>query len=93
MSTDSHRLASSHLALYPEGGLTPERVVQILEENRIEPHELSHLDRCFDCYGWLRAFSALKGTGGNRIELKISSAPRTHSGGAPGKCFSVETNP
>lgn len=56
-----------------ENHLTPGRVIQILEENKIEIHELSHLDKCSACYGWMRAFSALKSAVRHRVELEISS--------------------
>jgi len=39
--------------------LTPSRVVQIVEDSRIEIHELAHIERCASCNDWLRAFFAL----------------------------------
>lgn len=56
-----------------EDHLTPARVVQILDENQIEIHELSHLEKCSTCYEWLKAFSALKEVAGNTTDIIITT--------------------
>jgi hypothetical protein len=58
-----------------EGHLSPERATQLIEQNRLEAHDLEHVTQCAFCNGWLRAFTALASTAGKKIEFQIPPSP------------------
>ena len=55
--------------------LTPDRVTQIVEENRIDLHELTHVEICATCNDWLRAFAALASNKGHKVTLEVPPEP------------------
>jgi hypothetical protein len=57
------------------GHLTPERAIQIVEENQIGLRELSHVETCSSCNGWLRAFAAVAISKGRKFAIRIPPEP------------------
>jgi predicted anti-sigma-YlaC factor YlaD len=55
------------------GHLTPERVSQIVQDNRITIHELAHLKTCPSCNGWMRAFASVTSAKGQTVLFNIPS--------------------
>jgi len=59
--------------------LTAERVVAILELNRITAEDLEHATHCADCNAWLLAFVAVAMAGGKKIAFPLPPVLKTES--------------